>query len=109
MAKNIISFCNKSLYQLKQIVRESGKPFIGISVNSGGCNGLRYNIEPRETRYDKDEFLTVNNIDVTICPKSLLFITGTHIKWETNNMSSGFVFDNPNAKGKCGCGTTFNI
>ena len=109
MAKNIISFCNKSLYQLKQIVRESGKPFIGISVNSGGCNGFRYNIEPRETRYNKDEFLTVNNIDVTICPKSLLFITGTHIKWETNNMSSGFVFDNPNAKGKCGCGTTFNI
>ncbi len=109
MAKNIISFCNKSLFRLKHIVGESGKPFIGVSVNSGGCNGLRYSIESRDTRYKNDEFFRVNDIDVTICPKSLVFIAGTHIKWETSNMSSGFVFDNPNAKGKCGCGTTFNI
>tara|TARA_Y100001958_G_scaffold153137_1_gene140218 strand:+ start:2022 stop:2351 length:330 start_codon:yes stop_codon:yes gene_type:complete len=109
MTKNIITFCNKSLLQLKQITKESGKHMIGVSVNSGGCNGLRYSIEPRDSRYKNGEFFTVNDIDVTICPRSLLFITGTHIKWETNNMSNGFVFENPNAKGKCGCGTTFNI
>tara|TARA_B100001769_G_C21943281_1_gene508063 strand:+ start:90 stop:419 length:330 start_codon:yes stop_codon:yes gene_type:complete len=109
MANNIISFCNKSLFQLKHILGESSKPFIGVSVNSGGCNGLRYSIESRDSRYKNDEFFTINGIDITICPKSLVFIAGTHIKWETSNMSSGFVFDNPNAKGKCGCGTTFNI
>lgn len=109
MAKNIITFCSKSLQQLQNIGKESGKSLIGISVISGGCNGLKYNISPREARFNNDELLKLEGIDITICPKSLLFITGTHIKWETDNMSSGFKFDNPNAKGKCGCGTTFNI
>lgn len=109
MAKHIISFCSKSLQQLQRITKDSGNNLIGISVQGGGCNGLKYNIAPREKRFEKDELLQLDGIDVSICSKSLLFIVGTHIKWETDNMSSGFVFDNPNAKGECGCGTTFNI
>lgn len=109
MSKQLITFCNKSLQQLHRIVKESGNNLVGISVNSGGCNGLKYKIAPREERYKNDEHIILEGVEVTVCPKSLLFITGTHIKWETDNMSSGFIFDNPNAKGKCGCGTTFNI
>ena len=109
MSKQLITFCNKSLNQLQRIAKESGKPLVGININSGGCNGLKYNIVPREERYKNDEFIKLDEIGITICPKSLLFIAGTHIKWETNNMSSGFIFDNPNAKGGWGCGTTFNI
>ena len=41
MAKNIITFCSKSLQQLQNIGKESGKSLIGISVISGGCNGLK--------------------------------------------------------------------
>ena len=109
MAKNIITFCSKSLQQLERIGKTTSKNLVGISVNSGGCNGLRYDISPREEEYKNGELLKLNGINVTICPKSLLFIAGTHIKWETTNMTSGFIFENPNAKGKCGCGTTFNI
>jgi iron-sulfur cluster assembly protein len=109
MAKHILSFCSKSLQQLQRISRDSGNNLIGVSVKGGGCNGLQYNIAPREKRFENDELLQLEGIDVSICPRSLLFIVGTRIKWETDNMSSGFVFDNPNAKGECGCGTTFNI
>lgn len=109
MSNQLITFCNKSLNQLQRIAKKSGKTLVGISVNRGGCNGLKYNIYPREERYKNDELITLDGLEVTVCPKSILFIAGTHVKWETDNMSSGFNFDNPNAKGKCGCGTTFNI
>lgn len=109
MSKQLITFCNKSLQQLQHIVKQSGNNLVGISVNSGGCNGLKYNIAPRKERFKNDELITLDGLEITVCPKSILFIAGTHVKWETDNMSSGFTFDNPNAKGKCGCGTTFNI
>ena len=109
MSKSVITFCNKSLQQLKMIATMGGGNLVGLSVKSGGCNGLKYDIAPRAERFDNDEFINFDGVDVTVCPKSLLFIAGTHIHWKTDNMSSGFVFDNPNASGKCGCGTTFNL
>ena len=74
MAKQIISFCSKSLQQLQRITKDSGNNLIGISVQGGGCNGLKYNIAPREKRFEKDELLQLDGIDVSICSKSLLFI-----------------------------------
>ena len=109
MSKQLVSFCNNSLKQFHHIINATGKKYIGISVNSGGCNGLKYDISPIEKRYKNDILLQLDGIDISVCPKSMMFIAGTHIRWETDNMSSGFKFDNPNAKGKCGCGTTFNI
>jgi len=39
--------------------------------------------------------------------KSLLFLNGTVLDYDTNLISRGFVFSNPNAKSTCGCGSSF--
>ena len=66
--RNLLSFCSKSLQQLHRITKDSGNNLIGISVKAGGCNGLKYNIAPREKRFKNDEFLQLDGINVSICP-----------------------------------------
>tara|TARA_B110001450_G_C17371133_1_gene379714 strand:+ start:30 stop:359 length:330 start_codon:yes stop_codon:yes gene_type:complete len=109
MSNNIINICESSLKKLKSILVETNKDIIGISIKSGACSGIKYNIQPIDNRYINDKYINLNDVAISICPKSLIYIAGTNIKWETKNMSSGFVFDNPNAKGTCGCGSSFNI
>ena len=49
-----------------------------------------------------------DGVNVYICNKSLLFLIGTTIDWKKNIMGETFVFNNPNATSKCGCGSSFS-
>ena len=44
-----------------------------------------------------------------VCSKSLLHVLGTNIDWEKTIMGETFTFNNPNASGTCGCGTSFSV
>ncbi|HIO66094.1 MAG TPA: hypothetical protein EYN40_05300, partial [Planctomycetes bacterium] len=44
-----------------------------------------------------------------IDPKSWLFLNGTTVDFKESLMGRGFVFENPNASGACGCGTSFSV
>ena len=85
--------------------------YIFIGVKGGGCNGLKYFIEPTNDEPVKfDESIKIDeNLNINICGKSLMFLIGTEVKWKDDFIGSGVEFVNPNAKGKCGCGETFSI
>lgn len=109
MSSPIMTFCKSSIQHFRTILARSGNhSAIGVYVKGGGCNGLQYKIEPLQERYPKDEHIHIDGVDISVCPNSLLFLIGTHVEWEETDMSKGLVFTNPNAKGHCGCGTTFN-
>jgi len=44
-----------------------------------------------------------------VCGKSMFLVIGTEIDWKEDYMGSRFEFNNPNAKGMCGCGSTFSV
>lgn len=81
-----------------------------IGVKAGGCSGLSYTFAweagPREGDhvYDGPE-----GSKVFVDPKSLRFVDGTTIDYDTSLVSKGFIFTNPNAKASCGCGTSFSV
>jgi iron-sulfur cluster assembly accessory protein len=80
-----------------------------FSVEGGGCNGFRYNLEPISDEPKKiDEIIKLDDFKINVCGKSLLYLLGTTIDWKEDFMGSRFEFDNPNAAAKCGCGTTFS-
>lgn len=116
---SIISFCKKSLQQLSYISNQSQKKYILIGVKGGGCNGLKYVIEPTDEKPLKiDEHMTLQvkdaeketgDLDVIVCGKSLFYLIGTKIEWKTDYMGSRFEFINPNANSSCGCGETFSV
>ncbi|MDP7544125.1 MAG: iron-sulfur cluster assembly accessory protein, partial [Alphaproteobacteria bacterium] len=46
---------------------------------------------------------------VFIDPLALMFIVGSTMDYVEDKLHSGFVFDNPNATGQCGCGESFSV
>lgn len=78
-----------------------------LGVLGGGCSGLSYQFkfdaQPRPT----DHVFDYGDVKVFVDPKSILFLKGMTLDWKDTLMQSGFVFENPNAKKACGCGTSF--
>ena len=67
------------------------------------------NDEGRKT-VAKDDIIKINDkINIFIDPSAAFIIVGTVMDWTENNMISEFTFNNPNAKGNCGCGESFNV
>ena len=110
MNKNIINISNLAKKQLINIMNTNKSKYILFSVDGGGCNGLRYNLEPFFDEPSKiDELVKIDDLKINVCGKSLLYLFGTTIDWTEDIMGSRFTFENPNASSKCGCGTTFSI
>lgn len=93
--------------------REGVTGGLRLGVLGGGCSGLSYQFKfdpkPRAT----DKILTFqatggDDVNVFIDPKSLVYLDGMTLDWKDSLIHSGFVFENPNAKKNCGCGTSFS-
>ena len=88
--------------------REGVNGGLRLGVLGGGCSGLSYqfkfDVKPRPT----DQILNFEDVKVFIDPKSLVFLDGMTLDWKDSLIHSGFVFENPNAKKSCGCGTSFS-
>ena len=89
----------------KQGLDEGG---LRVGVKGGGCSGLSYTFAwEREPRFGDDVFEGSDGAKIFVDKKSLLFLSGTVLDYDTNLMGKGFVFNNPNAKSNCGCGSSF--
>jgi len=56
-----------------------------------------------------DEKINIAGINIFIDPKAIIFIIGTEMDYQENPIESGFLFKNPNEKGRCGCGESFHV
>jgi len=89
----------------KQGIDEGG---LRVGVKGGGCSGLSYTFGwEKEARTGDQVFEGPDGAKIYVDRKSLLFLSGTVLDYDTNMISKGFVFNNPNAKSTCGCGSSF--
>src|SRR5215468_2427140 len=89
----------------KQGIDEGG---LRVGVKGGGCSGLSYTFSwEREPRVGDEVFQGPEGAQIFVDRKSLLFLKGTTLDYDTALLSRGFVFHNPNAKSTCGCGSSF--
>jgi iron-sulfur cluster assembly protein len=97
--------------RVKALIEGRGKPTAGIriGVRTKGCSGLSYTLEFADSQQPMDEVVEADGIKLLIDPKASLFLIGTEMDFAEEKMKSGFVFKNPNEKGRCGCGESFHV
>jgi iron-sulfur cluster assembly protein len=81
-----------------------------VRVQGGGCSGVSYKMsyEPDGPK-DGDHVRTDHGATLIVDPRSLVFLKGSTLDYQTELMSQRFVWSNPNAKSSCGCGESFSI
>ncbi len=97
--------------RLKKIVSEQkleGKR-LRLAIKGGGCSGFNYDLSFTDKTDKFDKLDEVNGIPIAIDGKSYIFLRGLTLDYVETLMQSGFVFQNPNAKSTCGCGTSFSL
>ena len=82
---------------------------VRLRVQTSGCSGFMYAIEPVDTPADDDKEFISHGVAVYIDPKSLVYLDGTEIDYVKKGLNEGFEFSNPNATGECGCGESFQV
>ena len=97
--------------RVKALIDGRGKPTVGvrIGVRSKGCSGLSYTLEFADKQEPLDEVIDTQGIKLLIDAKASLFLIGTEMGYEEEKLKQGFVFRNPNEKGRCGCGESFHV
>ena len=84
--------------------RSTPDAMIRIGVRGGGCTGFTYVFEWAEQTRPTDKVFSAHGVSIVVDPKSLVFLGGMQLDFVRGMMGHGFKFNNPNAKGSCGCG-----
>jgi len=89
--------------------RNTPGSLIRVGVRGGGCTGFTYVFEWADQTRPTDKVFTAHGVSVVVDPKSLVYLGGMQLDFVRGMMGHGFKFNNPNAKGSCGCGESVNF
>ena len=107
----LMTISESAAARVKELIAQRGKPTAGvrIGVRTKGCSGLSYTLEYADEKGPKDEVIEAQGITLLVDPKATLFLIGTEMDYVEEKLKTGFVFKNPNEKGRCGCGESFHV
>jgi iron-sulfur cluster assembly protein len=102
----------KAIEKIRQVFEKMGvagqkDAGLRLGVLGGGCSGLSYQFKFDTKPRPNDNIFEFDGVRIYIDPKSILYLHGMTLDYRETLMQSGFVFENPNAKKSCGCGTSF--
>jgi iron-sulfur cluster assembly protein len=90
--------------------RAAGETGLRVGVKAGGCSGFEYTFGWEQQPNDADAvFEGTDGAKVYVDPRSLRFLDGTVLDYDTSLLSKGFLLNNPHAKSTCGCGVSFSV
>ena len=80
-----------------------------IAVRGGGCSGFEYALDFEKESRENDLVYDQGDLAVFVDPVSARYLMGTEIDYVLGTTGAGFKFNNPNAQGTCGCGSSFAV
>lgn len=106
-----INLTERAADRVRELVAKATKPVLGlrVGVRARGCSGMSYVVEYAEERRRFEDMIEQHGVKVFIDPTAVMFLLGSTLDYREGKMESGFFFENPNEKGRCGCGESFTI
>jgi len=106
ISKKEVEITAAAAQEIKRQKEKRGTPdaMIRIGVRGGGCTGFTYVFEWAEQVRPSDKVFSYEDVSIVVDPKSLVYLGGMQLDFVRGMMGHGFKFNNPNAKGSCGCG-----
>jgi len=97
--------------RIASLMKDAPADAIGVKLSTPrrGCSGLAYSVDYISSANPMDERVATPRGDLYIDGPSLLYLIGSRMDWVEDDFAAGFTFDNPNAKGQCGCGESFTV
>ncbi|SQH77366.1 iron-binding protein, believed to be involved in Fe-S protein formation or repair [Shewanella benthica] len=105
-----ISMTPAAADRVKSFLSNRGKGIgLRLGLKTSGCSGMVYVIEFVDELNDDDEVYEVADVKIIIDAKSFIYLQGIELDFVKEGLNEGFQFNNPNAKGECGCGESFTV
>ncbi|WP_324697372.1 HesB/IscA family protein [Novosphingobium aerophilum] len=97
--------------RIAKLMADAPEGTIGVRLSTPrrGCSGLAYSVDYVAEEKPFDEKIETPGGIFYIDGASVLYLIGSVMDWKEDDFTAGFVFENPNAKGSCGCGESFTV
>ena len=97
--------------RIAELMAKAPDGAIGVKLSTPrrGCSGLAYSVDYVTAANPMDERIDTPGGTLFVDGGSVLYLIGSTMDWVEDDFTAGFVFNNPNAKGACGCGESFTV
>ncbi|MFN7113023.1 MAG: HesB/IscA family protein [Alphaproteobacteria bacterium] len=113
MTQQLMTLTENAAAHIKSLMADApaGEEFEGlrVGVTAAGCSGLSYSLEYAKQASPMDLLVEDKGVKLFIDPQAQLYIAGMEMDYFENKFEAGFIFNNPNATGHCGCGKSFKV
>ena len=108
---NLITLTDAAAERVKALIAKSEEPVLGlrVGVSTKGCSGMSYVVEYAKEKRQLEDVVEDKGVKIFIEPTAVMFLLGSEMDYVEDKFHSGFVFSNPNEKGRCGCGESFHV
>jgi iron-sulfur cluster insertion protein len=106
----MVQLTTKAVEKVKEIRKAEGTENYGlrVAVVAGGCSGFSYDLYFDEQPRPEDKVFEADGVKVFVDALSFRYLEGCEIDYVESIAGAGFKFNNPQSKGSCGCGKSFN-
>jgi iron-sulfur cluster assembly protein len=111
MMGQLITVTDAAAERVRQLMARTDKPVLGVrvGVKARGCSGMSYFVEYAEDQRKFEDVIESKGVKIFIDPTATMFLVGSEMDYVEDKFQTGFVFTNPNEKGRCGCGESFHV
>ena len=97
--------------RIAELMSRAPEGAIGVKLSTPrrGCSGLAYSVDYVTEANPMDEKIETPGGTFYVDGGSVLYLVGSIMDWREDDFAAGFVFENPNATGSCGCGESFTV
>jgi iron-sulfur cluster assembly protein len=106
-----ITLTTAAQHRIAELMNRAPEGAVGVKLSTPqrGCSGLAYSVDYVTEELPFDEKIETPGGTFYVDSASVLYLVGSVMDWREDDFAAGFVFDNPNAKGACGCGESFTV